>query len=196
MKERQIKRMPVTRWRGHVTELGKSGDGASTTADWNKGTVTALAPRREQIDSIRQGSLALVRIATDVTYGLCVVSGEARTGVERAVWSDGVGVVTVEFAGTHSDGVNSSKSTLSRLIPKERYVFVGQPARATNRARTSGTATVSGRAARTVLWPVTHARSADSNWVAHGRRSGRADYRLERDLSNAAGEVLFAKEVK
>jgi hypothetical protein len=79
----------VTGWRGHVTEFGKGGHGASAAADRNKWTGAALAPGREIGDRVREGSLTIVGVVADVTGGVVVAARKTRARVQRAFGADG-----------------------------------------------------------------------------------------------------------
>src|SRR5262249_33506326 len=100
--ERRLKCSAVTRRRIHVPNLCVRGDRTPATAHGHERTVaTLLFVRTEMLEPLRRRLPPALDAAVDMANRCGRLAGESRTGVNRAVRSDRVGVPSMDFTRSH-----------------------------------------------------------------------------------------------
>jgi hypothetical protein len=123
----------VTRRQVHVAKLGMGGRDASARTDRDERAVAARLPWSEPVELLARGVPPRLTPVVDVAGRERQLPGEPGTGIQRAVGSDGVGVLLVHVARPVVHAVVGREAQAPRFLPQERQLVVEHVARVARR---------------------------------------------------------------
>src|SRR5438128_3869767 len=132
--ERRFEAWLVTCRCVHVAKLRVRGYRASPGTHRDECAVAAVFPGAERIEAPARGVARQVVPAVDVAGRQGWLAGEARTGVERPLRSDGVGVRLVNLARPHVHAVDRLEAVRLRFLAEKRHLLVDEVTRVADRS--------------------------------------------------------------